>query len=88
MSLLGDVWTLVGNYSLLILAAVIVFSILGIAKAASQRAGEHYGLAALFALVFFVGLFLVFLGWGQFGWFVTVVGLVFLVVALLAGPSR
>ena len=88
MSLLGDVWTLVGNYSLLILAAVIVFSILGVTKAASQRAGEHYGLAALFALVFFVGLFLLVLGWGSFGLFVAAVGLVFLVVALLAGGSR
>jgi hypothetical protein len=88
VSLLGDVWTLLGNYSLLILAAVIVFSILGVTKAASQRAGEHYGLAALFALVFFVGLFLLVLGWGSFGLFVAVVGLVFLVVALLAGGGR
>jgi uncharacterized membrane protein len=88
VSLAGDVWTLVGNYSLLILAAIIVFAILGILKAASQRAGEHYGLAALFALVFFVGLFLVFLGWGSFGWFVTIVGFVFMLVALATGGSR
>lgn len=87
---LQQFWTLLGDYGLLLVAAVLVFVVLGALKAASKRGGERWGAYGVFGVVAAAGAGILFFAGlaNGFGWFLLGIGILFLFVIAYGSRHR
>lgn len=84
---LGQVVTLFGDYGILLVAAIIVFVVLGAVKAAAKHGGERWGAYGIFGLTAVAGFGLIWFTGSGFGWFLFGIGILLLFV-VWAGSGR